>query len=181
MTIVCGGPFLFGVLATALFRPALSPEKPDVRARILAPPPLAAGSKATLAVEMTLGANWHVQSHFPSEKYLIPTVVTLSASAGELSPIRYPKDVEKRFSFAEKPLRVYEGTVRFETSLQLPAGAIGEVSITGTLSYQACNERQCFAPAQIPLAASFAVSAGAVGRRETGRFFLLCTGRSDTT
>lgn len=161
LPIASGGSFLVGLLATALFfPPALSAEKPDVQATIIAPARLAAGSKATVTVEMTLGTSWHVQSHFPSEKYLIPTVVTLSASAGELSPIRYPKDVEKRFSFAEKPLRIYEGTVRFETSLQLPAGATGEVSITGTLSYQACNEQQCFAPAKIPLAASFAVSAG---------------------
>jgi DsbC/DsbD-like thiol-disulfide interchange protein len=164
-TIAPAGSFLLGLLATTLFfPPLLSAEKPDVRATIIGPARLAAGAKATLAVEMTLGTGWHVQSHTPSEKYLIPTVVTLSASAGELSPIRYPKDVEKRFSFAEKPLRIYEGTVRFETSLQLPAGASGEVSITGTLSYQACNEQQCFAPAKIPLAASFAVSAEPAAR-----------------
>jgi thioredoxin:protein disulfide reductase len=159
--------FLFALLAAKLvFCPLpLIAEKPDVRAKITAPAGLAAGSKATLIVEMTLGANWHVNSHTPSEKYLIPTNVTLTTSVvGTLSPIRYPKDVERSFSFAEKPLRVYEGSVRFETDLELPAGAGGKVSIVGTLSYQACNDRQCFPPAQIPLEASIVISAAGEGR-----------------
>lgn len=156
----------FRSLLLALFAaaPALCPlplfaaEKPDVRARITAPANLAAGSKATLAVEMTLGTSWHVNSHNPSEKFLIPTEVTLTTSAGALSPVRYPKDVERRFAFSDKPLRVYAGTARFETDLELPAGASGKVSVAGNLSYQACNDRQCFPPAKVPLEASLAVS-----------------------
>ena len=134
-------------------------EKPDVGATLSAPAHLPTGGKGTVVVEMAIGSGWHVNSHTPSEKYLIPTTVILSPSAGTLSSIRYPKDLEKRFSFADKPLRVYEGTVRFEGDLQLPAGAAGEVSITGSLSYQACNDRQCFAPAKIPLEARLTVSA----------------------
>jgi cytochrome c biogenesis DsbD-like protein len=132
-------------------RVALTSEKPDVRAAILAPASAAAGSRATVIVEMTVGTDWHVNSHTPSEKYLIPANVSLAASDGDLSPVRYPNDVERRFPFSDKPLRVYEGTVRFETDLQLAPGATSEVSVKGSLSYQACNEQQCFAPAKIPL------------------------------
>jgi hypothetical protein len=152
---------LLALLAAALlFRLSLAVERPDVRAAIISPARVAAGSKATLIVEMTLGANWHVNSHTPSEKYLIPTDVTLTTSVGTLASIRYPKDVEKRFSFADKPLRVYEGTVRFETDLEVPVGASGKVSIAGSLAYQACNDQQCFAPAKIPLEASLVISVG---------------------
>jgi Disulphide bond corrector protein DsbC len=150
---------LLAFLAAALLsRFPLAAERPDVRAAIISPARVAAGSKATLIVEMTLGTNWHVNSHTPSEKYLIPTDVTLTTSVGTLSPIRYPKDVEKRFSFADKPLRVYEGTVRFETDLEVPAVPRDKVSIAGTLSYQACNDQQCFAPAKLPLEASIVIS-----------------------
>jgi Disulphide bond corrector protein DsbC len=100
-----------------------------------------------------------VNSHTPSESYLIPTEVTLTASAGALSSVRYPKDVEKRFSFSDKPLRVYAGTVRFEADLDLPSGAGGSVSIAGSVSYQACDDKQCFTPAKIPLEAPIAVRA----------------------
>ncbi len=147
------------VLAAVLLASgARAADGPDVRAKVTAPASLAAGAKATVVVEMTMGPGWHVNSHTPSEKFLIPTNVTLAASAGTLSSVRYPKDVEKRFAFSEAPLRVYEGTVRFEADLALPANAAGKVVLSGAVSYQACNDQQCFAPAKIPLEASVAVS-----------------------
>ncbi len=132
-------------------------QSPDVRARIVAPAGLAAGTTGTVAVELTLGPGWHANSHTPSEKFLIPTVVTLGSPGGTFSPVRYPKDVERKFSFADSPLRVYEGTVRFEADLTIPKEASGPVPLSGSVSYQACNDRQCFAPAAIPLQASVAV------------------------
>ena len=127
---------------------------PDINAKLAAPPEIKAGAKTTIAVEMTIGPGWHVNSHTPSEPYLIPTAASLTASAGSLSPVRYAKDEEKKFTFSDKPLRVYTGTVRFETDLEVPAGASGEVSVEGNLSYQACNDQQCFPPAKIPLKAT---------------------------
>ena len=107
---------------------------------------------------MRLGPGWHVNSHTPSESFLIPTEVALTVSSGMLSAVRYPKDVERTFSFSEKPLRVYEGTVRFEADVDLPSDAIAPISIRGSVSYQACNDRQCFAPSKIPLEATVAVT-----------------------
>ncbi len=133
---------------------ALAAGGPDIRAKLAAPPAVAAGAKTTIAVEMTIGPGWHVNSHTPSEPYLIPTAASLKASAGSLSSVRYAKDEEKRFAFSDKPLRVYTGTVRFETDLEVPAGTTGDVSVEGNLSYQACNDQQCFPPAKIPLKAT---------------------------
>lgn len=158
-------PLVYALLAVPL-SPSLARglEKPDVRAKLIAPARLAAGSKETVVVEMTIGAGWHVNSHTPSDKFLIPTDLELAATAGTLSPFRYPKDVEKRFSFSETPLKVYEGTVRFEADLELPAGSSGEASIHGSLTYQACNDRQCYAPAKVPLEATVAIAAAGSGR-----------------
>ena len=88
----------------------------------------------------------------------------LSVNGGVLSAVRYPKDVERRFEFADQPLRVYEGTVRFEADLEVPAGT-GDASIAGDVSYQACNERQCFAPAKIRLDATIVTSPAAASFR----------------
>ncbi len=145
-------------VAWSIGTPSLHAEKPDVRAKIIAPATLAAEGKATLVVELALGPQWHVNSHTPSETFLIPTDLVLKTSLGSLSPVRYPAQVERRFSFSEKPLRVYEGTVRFEADLELPATSAGQVSIGGALAYQACNDRQCFAPTKIPLDATIVVS-----------------------
>jgi DsbC/DsbD-like thiol-disulfide interchange protein len=136
----------------------LHAEKPDVRARIIVPASLPAGARTPLSVELTVGPGWHVNSHTPSETFLIPTDVALTTSAGTLSSVRYPPHVERRFSFSEKPLRVYEGTVRFETDLELPAAAAGDAAIAGSLSYQACNDQQCYSPAKIPLESRVAIS-----------------------
>ena len=139
--------FLFGFVAAAA-------GGPDVHGKLAGPAEVKAGAKTTIAVEMTIGPGWHVNSHTPSEPYLIPTAASLTASKGTLSAIRYARDEEKRFSFSDKPLRVYTGTVRFETDLDIPAGASGDVAVEGTLSYQACNDQQCFPPAKIPLKTS---------------------------
>jgi hypothetical protein len=135
--------------------------QPDVKAKIVAPAKVAAGTKTVVAVEMALGPKWHVNSHVPTEKFLIPTDVSLSAAPGSVSAVRYPKDVERRLAFSDKPLKVYEGTVRFEAELEVPAQATGRVILSGTLSYQACNDQQCFAPAKVPLSAEVTVQPGA--------------------
>ncbi len=137
----------------------LRAESPDVRARLLVPDSAAAGSRVPIAVEMSLGPGWHVNSHTPAEKFLIPTDVRLTATSGALAPIRYPPHVERRFEFAETAMLVYEGTVRFETELTLPADAGTRVSIAGSVSFQACNEKQCFPPSRIALEATLVVTA----------------------
>ena len=139
------------VLTIAAGAVPLSAEKPDVRARLIAPPGGQAGARVTLVVELTLGPHWHVNSHTPAETFLIPTELSLTMSAGTVSAVRYPAQVERRFAFSEKPLRVYEGTVRFEADLEMPANGAESATVAGSLSYQACNEQQCFAPAKMPL------------------------------
>jgi hypothetical protein len=148
---------LLSAAALLAASPSLLAQKPDVKVRLIPLASAVAGAKTTVVVEMTLGPKWHVNSHTPAEDFLIPTELTLKASAGKLSPIRYPKHIERKFAFSDKPLRVYEGTVRFETDLDLPAGAKGPVSLSGTLGYQACNDEQCFMPEKVPLEAKLTV------------------------
>jgi len=144
----------------ALLPPLLRADKPDVRARLLVPSKAPPGSHRTVVVELTIGSGWHVNSHTPAEKFLIPTDVTLTATSGQLSPVRYPADVQIRPSFADKPMRVYEGTVRFDADLELP-GEIGDaIAIRGVVAYQACNDHQCFPPAKIPIEGSITIESG---------------------
>jgi thiol-disulfide isomerase/thioredoxin len=155
--------FVALLTAVASPAPALCAGAPDVSAVLAAPAVAAGGSTVPLTVTMTIGPGWHVNSHLPSEAYLIPTGVKLSSSAGALSPVRYPGDVVRRLAFGEKPLRLYEGAVQFAVDLVLPAAAGGSVSIFGRVTYQACNDRQCFPPASIELAASVRIGSGAEG------------------
>jgi len=131
---------------------------PQVQARLIAPASLAAGGKGIVVLEMTLGPGWHVNSHRPLQSFLIPTTATLTTSSGTLSDIHYPEPVKKRFEFADQPLAVYHGTVRFESELALPATATGKVTLGGVLAYQPCNDSQCFPPAKATLNATVDVA-----------------------
>ena len=128
-------------------------EKPDVTAKIV-DGRLAPGEKGPVIVEMRLGPKWHVNDHTPLEEFLVPTVVTLKTSSGQLLVVKYPKGELKRFAFSDKPLSVYAGTVRFEAELPGPPGTGGPVALSGEVAYQACNDEQCFPPARIPLSTS---------------------------
>lgn len=139
-----------GVAVVGLGGPAPA-SGPQVQARLVAPPSVVAGGKGTVVVEMTLGPGWHVNG---------PTTVALTASSGTFSEVRYPEPVKKKFEFADEALAVYEGTVRFVAELALPATGAGKVDLGGVLSYQPCNETQCYPPAKATLSAAVAVATG---------------------
>lgn len=159
-------PFVIAVCAGLLVtaRPAAA-AGPQMRARLVVPPRLAAGAKGTIAVEMTLGPGWHVNSHTPLLKFLVPTTLTLRASTGALSDVRYPKQVERRFDFVDVPLAVYEGTVRFESELTVPESASGTIAVKGILAFQACDDRQCSRPATADLEATVTIDGARSGER----------------
>lgn len=147
------GSSLTALAVLTLVSAPLLAEKPDVTAKIV-DGRLAPGEKGPFVVEMRLGPKWHVNDHTPLEEFLVPTVVTLKTSSGQLLLVEYPKGELKRFAFSDKPLSVYAGTVRFEVELPGPAGTGRPVALSGEVSYQACNDEQCFPPARIPLSTS---------------------------
>src|SRR5690606_13002334 len=71
------------------------------------------------ALRVVLGAEiadgWHVNSATPLEETLIPTTLAIEPPDGwSIGEVEMPKGVERRFAFAgERPLSVYDGTVRF--------------------------------------------------------------------
>ncbi len=131
---------------------------PQVQARLVAPQTVAAGGKATITLEVRLGPGWHINGHRPLQSFLIPTTATLTTSGGTLSDFRYPEPVRRRFKFADEDLAVYEGTVRFESELALPTTATRKAALEGVLSYQACNDSQCYPPAKTTLSATVAIA-----------------------
>jgi len=154
-----------GLFAASLFvlhgasASALPPPAPatllKVEARVT---PATAG--ATLRIDATLAAGWHVNSHVPSEDYLIATSVRVDPAAGiRAGAARYPDGRMKKFSFADKPLSVYEGSFSLEVPLTIEGGAPPEV--TGAIEYQACSDTQCLAPVSVPFRASVSGSGAA--------------------
>ncbi len=71
---------------------------------------------------MTIASGWHVNSHRPSEDYLIATAVKLDAQAGvTFGEPMYPAGVEKKFAFSESALSVYESAFAIEVPVMWDA------------------------------------------------------------
>ncbi len=149
----CAGLLLQPVAAAAL--PAPQPSTLlKAEARVL--PPVA--GKAALRIDATLAAGWHVNSHLPSEDYLIATSVRLDPAAGiQFGEPKYPEGKMKKFAFADKPLSVYEGSFSVEVPLT-PAGNLPP-EVTGAVEFQACNDTQCLAPATVAFRARTSAAA----------------------
>lgn len=116
----------------------------------VAPVPRSGTFEVALVVGIMPG--FHMNAHKPSEDYLIPTVLTAKLPAGfKAGETIYPAGIEKKLSFAEKPLLVY--TKQFTIRMKISAAAnapLGKVKLPFTLQYQACNDSVCLPPTRLP-------------------------------
>jgi uncharacterized protein YcnI len=123
--------------------------------------PVPRGKDFQVAVVVEIAKGFHMNSHKPSDQYLIPTTVTAQLPAGfQLRDTIYPDGRLEKFSFSpSKPLDVYTGTVTFR--LRLAAGAdaaLGATTIPITLRYQACNDTMCLQPVKVPFEVKLVVA-----------------------
>jgi hypothetical protein len=116
--------------------------------------PVPRGKEFQAAVVAEIRSGYHVNSHKPSDEYLIATTLTPQLPAGfKLVDTIYPAGRQEKFSFSpDKPLDVYTGSVTFKLRLVAEAGApVGAVAIPAILRYQACNDTTCLPPVKIPV------------------------------
>jgi thiol:disulfide interchange protein DsbD len=119
-----------------------------------------AAGGAVLRLQATILPGWHVNSHRPSEDYLIATAARLEPVAGAtFGEARYPAGVQKKFGFSESPLSVYEGTFAIEVPV-LWDPSRPPAAISGKIEYQACNETRCLAPASVSFRAEVSAAGG---------------------
>jgi len=110
------------------------------------------GGQGMLAVVGDILAGWHINAHLPSQEFLIPTTLAMAAADGLvfLEPL-YPEGEMVRFEFAEAPLRVYEGRLVTGVPFRVEPGTRpGPITLSGTLTYQSCNDQICLPPADVP-------------------------------
>jgi len=116
--------------------------------------PVPRGREFQVALVIEIARGYHMNSHHPSDAYLIPTTLTSQLPAGfQLLDTNYPDGQLQKFSFSpDQPLNVYSGSVTVKLKLQAQAGApLGPLSIPMTLRYQACNDSTCLPPVKLPL------------------------------
>lgn len=136
--------------------------------------PVPRGSTFEIAAVVHVLPGFHMNSHKPSEDYLIPTELTPKPPAGikDVETI-YPPGIDKKLSFSDKPLSVYTGTFTIRAKFSVAANAaLGAMSLPFTLQYQACNEDSCLPPVRIPVTARIDVApAGTKARQMSPQIF----------
>lgn len=109
------------------------------------------GATVDVKVMATLNEGFHLNSHTPSEDYLIPLSLKWEGPLQEVDVV-YPKPQLEKYSFEEKPLSVLTGQFPLVTKFKAPASATpGPVTMNGKVRYQACNNNSCFAPKTVPV------------------------------
>ena len=93
-----------------------------------------------LDVHVQVMEGFHVNANQASQG-LIPT--SISVPAQEISDIAYPPGEEKKFPFADQPIRIYEGAFTIIVRFKQPPSSD---KLTVRMTYQACDENACLPP-----------------------------------
>lgn len=111
------------------------------------------GAPATVTLKVSLPAGFHANSDKPTDPNLIPLVLKWTGGPLEAGAITYPKPQMEEYGFtAGKKISVVTGAFDLVTKFKAPAtAAAGPAAQTGTLRYQACNDRMCFPPKTVPV------------------------------
>jgi len=110
------------------------------------------GAAFTSKVLATLNEGFHLNSHTPSESYLIPLSLTWAPGAVSAVDVQYPKPQLMKLPFSPTPLSVLTGKFTLETKFKVAPGTQpGPAAVIGKLRYQACNDRSCFPPKNVEI------------------------------
>jgi len=125
---------------------------------------VARGGAVGIEVVATVAHGWHINAHQPTQPFLKPTVLTLSAPGGvTVDPINYPPPDKRTFAFAGgAELLVYESKVGMTSAIHVPANfADDRIRLNAVLQYQACDDTTCLRPTNASVALELVVGAPA--------------------
>jgi DsbC/DsbD-like thiol-disulfide interchange protein len=132
--------------------------------------PVPRGKEFQAAVVVKISTGYHMNSHKPSDSYLIPTTLTPQLPNGfRLGEAVYPAGRDEKFPFSpDKPLNVYSGSVTLRLKLTAEDGAaLGATTIPVTLRFQACNLSACLPPVKVPVTLQLQVVASGAASHAT--------------
>jgi hypothetical protein len=96
---------------------------------------------------LSIPGGLHVNSNRPASEYAIATTLRASARGARIGAVSYPRGHNRKFSFSDNPINVYEGRAIFGFNVTVPAAYRGEtVAVNVTVRYQACTNEVCYPP-----------------------------------
>src|SRR5512146_2507828 len=152
--LLCG-TLLAAVLAaqTDFTKPA--PAGARVTMASAAPVTLTPAKPGSVELQFRVAPGFHINSNKPSNEFLIPTVLTLDAQTGlMISKVTYPPAEDVAFAFSpNEKLNVYTGDFTIGAQVRAASSTpVGRYRIHGRLTAQACDNKMCYPPKDIPVA-----------------------------
>jgi hypothetical protein len=105
------------------------------------------GKAARATVVLSIPGGLHVNSSRPDSEYAIATTLRASARGARIGAVSYPRGHNRKFSFSDNPINVYEGRAAFGFNVTVPSTYRGEtIAVNVTVRYQACTNEVCYPP-----------------------------------
>ncbi len=112
------------------------------------------GKPATATLEFHVASGYHINSNMPKTEFLIPTVLKIDAATDiVIGKTTYPDGVDQSFPFdPDEKLNVYTGDFKVDVLVRpLHSVQPGKYAFRGILKYQACDNKACYPPKQLPV------------------------------
>jgi Thiol:disulfide interchange protein DsbD, N-terminal len=114
---------------------------------------IAARKPQVVELHFKIQDGFHINSHTPHEKTLIPTqLMVVDGDGVNVTGVDFPPGTDTSFAFApNQKVSVYTGSVTLRAHMTVAPG--GHL-LQGALRYQACDANACMPPRKIPVAVS---------------------------
>lgn len=145
---------LFAVLMSGMVMAQRPPAVLKVTAAPIDDVTVKQGGSVPVKMQFQVAPGFHINSNKPKSELLLPTVVNFDVPTNvSVAKVTYPAGEELTFPFSpDEKLSVYTGdfTVKgmVATSKATPQGTY---RVHAVLRYQACDNRACYPPTNIPL------------------------------
>ncbi len=154
-------PAVLLIAAMAMGQHAQTARKqPSVQAAPVTPAKVAPGKSARVQLAYRVDAGYHVNSNKPHSDLLLATLLRLQPPPKLAVTLAYPPGDDMEFEFLPgEKLNVYTGDFAVTATVAAAPGLKpGTYRVPGTMRFQACDNRQCYAPKDMPV--SFEVVVG---------------------
>ena len=134
-----------------------------VTAAPIAPVKVVVGKSATVELPFRVARGYHINSNKPNSELLIATVLKVNPPTNILvAKLTYPAGEDRSFPFAPaEKLNVYTGDFAVSGLVRAArATPPGRYRVRAMLKYQACDDRACYPPGQLPVSFDVKVTKG---------------------
>ncbi len=146
-----------------------STHVPKVEAAPIDPLTVKQGASTPVQFQFRVAQGYHINSNKPKSELLIPTVVSLDVPTNiSVAKVTYPAGEDLTFPFSpDEKLSVYTGDFTVNALVHAAtATPKGTYRVHGNLRYQACDNRACYPPTNVPI--SFDVTVAKATKKSSG-------------